>query len=83
MVWECTIPRPVNCFQKQKIGYRVVQGFVETAATTCGRVQGEVQLVSLISCIKTIIYLLSCVVIPIPQERVWPCVPLDIHSSLL
>ena len=55
---ERTIPRPLNCFQKQRVGYRVVQRFVSrnTSRNVCGRVQGEVQfsalvqLVPLISC---------------------------------
>ena len=44
--------RPLNCFQKQRVGYRVGQGFVSRNASrnTRGRVQGEVLLVLLISC---------------------------------
>ena len=50
--WERRIPRPLNCFQKQRVGYRVGQGFVSRNASrnTRGRVQGEVLLVPLISC---------------------------------
>ena len=49
---ERRIPRPLNCFQKQRVGYRVGQGFVSRNASrnTRGRVQGEVLLVPLISC---------------------------------
>ena len=34
--WKHTIPRPLNCFQKQRVGeYRVGQGlFLETPAET-------------------------------------------------
>jgi len=50
--WKRRIPRPLNCFQKQRVGYRVGQGFVSRNASrnTRGRVQGEVLLVPLISC---------------------------------
>ena len=50
--WVRGIPRPLNCFQKQRVGYRVRQGFVSRNASrnTRGRVQGEVLLVPLISC---------------------------------
>ena len=49
--WERRIPRPLNCFQKQRVGYRVAQGFVSRNASrnTRGRVPGEVLLVPLIS----------------------------------
>ena len=52
--WERRIPRPLNCFQKQRVGYRVGQGFVSRNASrnTRGRVQGEVLLVPLISCLN-------------------------------
>ena len=45
--WERRIPRPLNCFQKQRVGYRVGQGFVSRNASrnTRGRVRGEVLLV--------------------------------------
>ena len=52
--WERRIPQPLNCFQKQRVGYRVGQGFVSRNASrnTRGRVQGEVLLVPLISCLN-------------------------------
>ena len=52
--WERRIPRPLNCFQKQRVGYRVGQGFVfrNASRNTRGRVQGEVLLVLLISCLN-------------------------------
>ena len=51
-VWERTIPQPLNCFQKQWVGYRIGQGFVSGNASRNirGRVQGEVLLVPLFSC---------------------------------
>ena len=50
--WVRRIPRPLNCFQKQRVGYRVGQGFVfgNASRNTRRRVQGEVLLVPLISC---------------------------------
>ena len=50
--WARRIPRPLNCFQKQRVGYWVGQGFVSRNASrnTCGCVQGEILLVPLISC---------------------------------
>ena len=50
--WECRIPQPLNCFQKQRVGYRAGQGFASrnTSRNTRGCVQGEVLLVPLISC---------------------------------
>ena len=50
--WERRILQHFNCFQKQRVGYRVGQGFVSRnpSRNKRGRVQGEVLLVPMISC---------------------------------
>ena len=41
-VWDVQIPQPINCFQKQRVGYRVWQGYVSrnTSRNVHGRVCG-------------------------------------------
>ena len=60
----CFQKRPTLCFSKQRVGYMVGQGFVSRNASrnVCGRVQGEVQLLPLISCwIEATYYYTLCI----------------------
>ena len=53
--WEHTLPRPVNCFWKTRVGYTVGLGFVSrnTCRNIRGRAQGKVQLLPLIIVVRT------------------------------